>query len=95
MTDPLRCPFCQDEVESLTLYLTPGGCRLLVCPACYALLVSKERQPYSHVMQRLHRLLGQLETEVMCDEGVAAVHGVDSETRNGSRIHRRILACVS
>ncbi len=31
---------------------------LLVCPACYALLVSKEHQPYATSTQRLRRLLG-------------------------------------
>ena len=85
----LRCPFCAQAADGLTLYLTPGHARLLVCPGCYALLVSKERQPHSQPMKRLRRLLGHLETEVMTNEGVdrfCSVAGTDDH--NGSLTRR-------
>ena len=58
MSDALRCPFCDRDVEGLTLYSLAGVFALLVCPTCYALLVSKAHQPYSKSTQRLRRLLG-------------------------------------
>ena len=85
----LRCPFCAQATDGLTLYLTPGHARLLVCPDCYILLVSKEPQPHSQPMQRLRRLLGHLETEVMVDEGVDGLCSVSgTEHHNGSLTRR-------
>ena len=58
MSGELLCPFCGEATDGLTLYSVGGVFRLMVCQACYGLLVVKERQPHSQPMQRLHRLLG-------------------------------------
>lgn len=65
----LRCPFCEQPVDGLTLYLT-GAFRLFICERCYGRVVAMEHQPHSKLMHRLRRLVGQLETEVMSHEGV-------------------------
>jgi hypothetical protein len=75
MTHMLHCPFCHQAAEGLTLYSVAGVFRMLVCPACYALLVSKEHQPYSTPMQRLRRLLG-LRSRITRREVVAHGYGV-------------------
>lgn len=74
MSDTLRCPLCGHDSEGLTLYSVAGVFRLLVCPACYGLLVAKERQPHSQPMKRLHRLLGLNGREVVNDAGRARCH---------------------
>ena len=73
MSDELRCPFCEQAVEGLTLYLAAGGFRLMVCARCYQVLVSKERQPHSTPMRRLRRVLwGFPRKEVAPDAGSTA-----------------------
>ena len=73
MSDELRCPFCEQAVEGLTLYLAAGGFRLMVCAGCYQVLVSKERQPHSTPMRRLRRVLwGSPRKEVGLDAGSTA-----------------------
>ena len=82
MSDELRCPFCEQAVAGLTLYLAAGGFRLMVCARCYQVLVSKEHQPYSTPMRRLRRVLwGFPRKEVVSDEGVA---GSDAATGDGA-----------
>ena len=66
----LRCPVCEQAVDGLTLYLAPGHFRLMVCAACYRVLVAKEHQPHSKLMQRVRRLLwGVNEKEVVTHAG--------------------------
>ena len=64
----LRCPFCRQAAEGLTLFFFGGGSRLFVCPRCYELLNAKRHQPYSRSMQRLRRVVGQLGKEVVIHE---------------------------
>ena len=58
LPDDLRCGFCQQPTEGLTLYSVLGQFRLMVCEGCYAQLAAKAQQPYAHVTHRLHRQLG-------------------------------------
>ena len=58
LTDELRCGFCAQPTEGLTLYSVLGQFRLMVCEGCYTQLAAKAQQPYAHVTQRLHRQLG-------------------------------------
>ena len=53
MSETLHCPFCERPAEGLTLYSVAGLLRLLICQACYGLLVSKEHQPSSQPRQRV------------------------------------------
>ena len=87
MTDVLRCPFCEQTVDGLTLYSVAGVFRLLVCASCYGLLVAKEHQPHSKPMKRLHWLLGLNGREVVSDEGA---EGCDTPVAGGSA-HRGVV----
>ena len=55
--EALRCPFCHQDADGLTLYTVAGVFRLLACEVCYAALVAPAHQPHSKLMKRLHRLL--------------------------------------
>ena len=94
----LRCPFCKQAVDGLTLYLAAGGFRLMVCEVCYALLVSKEHQPHSQPMQRLRRVLwGSHRKEVMvdaCPSGGDAVAGHGVPALANRQAHRGAV-CAS
>ena len=58
MSDELRCGFCEQPAEGLTLYHVVGRCRLMVCAGCYAQLLAKIHQPYARVTRRAYRLVG-------------------------------------
>ena len=92
MSGDLQCPFCEAEVDGLTLYHAPSGFRLMICPVCYELVRSKERHPYSQAMQRLHRLAGRINQEVV-DAEVGMVSGA-SEDQHGNSLTRRDVPCV-
>lgn len=77
----LRCPFCEQVVDGLTLFGFAGVIRVLVCVTCYDSLVLAQHQPRSRPMRRLRRLAGLIEREVMVDEGLI-------ESRNGSCVDR-------
>ena len=91
----LRCPFCRHVAEGLTLFFT-GGSRLFVCPGCYALLNPKRHQPYSHPMQRLRRLMGQLGKEVVTHAGAPGHHAAPCDGQatvaQGPAQHRIVRA---
>ena len=68
--EALRCPFCHQDVDGLTLYSVAGVFRLMVCEPCYAALLATAHQPYSTLTKRLRRLLGLTGNEVVSNEGV-------------------------
>jgi hypothetical protein len=88
--DTLHCLFCHQDADGLTLYSVAGAFRLMVCQACYGLLVAKEHQPHSKPMQRLRRVLwGSHKKEVVSDEGATALSRgvpsvVDGEAHRGA-----------
>ena len=51
----LRCRFCRQETDGLTLFSIAGQFRLLVWEGCYGRLVKKEHQPHSQPMRRFAR----------------------------------------
>ena len=85
MTEELRCGFCSQEAEGLTLYGVAGVFRLMVCEPCYGLLVAKEGQPHAQPMRRLHRLLWLSERR-WCPMRVVPVG--DVTCRNGQHTRR-------
>ena len=95
MSDELRCPFCEQAVDGLTLYGVAGVFRLLVCQACYALLVSKENQPYSQSMQRLRRLVGLNGREVVTHAGPGRRHTALGHNPSAVAQEEAQLAAVS
>jgi hypothetical protein len=74
MSDTLHCPCCDRDADGLTFYSIAGVFRLLVCASCYGLLVAKEHQPHSKLMQRLRRLLGLNGREVVSHAGAGGRH---------------------
>ena len=99
MSNTLHCPFCDQDTDGLTLYSIAGAFRLFVCNTCYGLLVSKEHQPHSKPMKRLHWLLGLNPVrwrlrlshgvngrEVVTHEGVGRCHTALSHTGRNAKV---------
>ena len=99
MTNSLRCPFCQQAAEGLTLFFFGGGSRVFVCPGCYELLNTKRHQPYSHPMQRLRRLMGHFGKEVVIHESAPGHHAAPCDGQatvaQGPAQHRIVRAAES
>ena len=89
----LRCPFCHQDADGLTLYTIAGVFQLMVCERCYAALLATAHQPHSKLTKRLRRLLGLTGKEVVSNEGV--IGGLNGNGKLNTHNHKEHLTCVS